>query len=178
MLTAELKERTRSAVRELRKAMKMSQPTLQRYEQLVPPRGERLTTLEKLASDNGLSDLATVFHEAIVADGGTVVVEPLIAFRSDAEKQYVAALLAVFRNEQYAENLKKVKKLLAVPLVRCLEILDEFQEHNDALQHAQELLGQGKTAEEVAVAINQPVEFVNMAAIEAMMRGIKKSLHE
>lgn len=77
----ETDQKTRDAVRSLRNRLELTQtqfaalmgvsyPSVQRYEQLVPPKGHKLARFRDLAISKGFEDLGEVFHSALVREVG------------------------------------------------------------------------------------------------------------
>src|SRR5580698_6000449 len=96
------------SVRKLREVLDLTQPqlaarldcgmsTVQRWEQVVPPRGIALVQLMKLSDAHGLTDLAQVFQAAISEELGYPVrrLSPRIPEVPPEQEGEVAALLAI-----------------------------------------------------------------------------------
>ncbi len=138
-------QQVQAAARQLRSALGLTQTefakrigkgiaTVQRYETQSAPSGPVLNRLAELAESQGLQDLAAVFRQALELNSSPALSHK-IEFKNDEERDWTAALLAAFRNPQYADSLRRVQGILKPIRERCQQILDAAQEFQDALYH-------------------------------------------
>ena len=166
----------RPAVRSLRLALKKTQtefgaligktlPTVQRYENLVPPKGSVLTRLANVAHENGLEDYARLFRLALAAEmgqqlGGPAKVIPTIEFRNDEERLWAAATLLSMRLPEFAEQAKEAKKALRTAYKLVKTRIDQGQSQVDQVIEFGRLATAGKSASEIANAMKIPESLV------------------
>jgi hypothetical protein len=77
--------------------------------------------------------------------------------KNATEQLWVAALLAVLRNPQYARTRPKLRKLLEEPAARCIGISKAKRERWEKGESAKLLLQQGTAPAEVAAVLEVPV---------------------
>ena len=135
-----------------------------------------LVRLSEVASQNNLTELANRFHDALTRELGTwdsadydLLIEP----KNDAERLYVAAVLSVLRNPQYADVLPALNKALSGAATKSIQILELASRKISLQQTARDLVKAGKTADEIAAQIEIPVEevrkFLNWVRFEELL---------
>jgi transcriptional regulator with XRE-family HTH domain len=138
--------------------------SLVRYESNRPPHGAVLARLAAIAEEHGQQECVLIFRRALAAEVGDQV-QPKIDFRSDEEREYVLALLAVFRNsDEYAEELKGVKQALKRPKGRNQKELEEWRAAEGVKRAMFKLLEEGRPIQAVADLLGVPTETVDKAA--------------
>lgn len=190
-LMHESRQKLMESVRGLRKTLDLSQtdfgirlgkslPTIQRWENTRPPAGTALAQLERLAADNGLEDLAAEFRAALASELGdwdtsefqSIGIEP----RTEIEKLWVAAVLAVLRNPQYADERAKLIRLLRSPAEACVKKLDQRQFSSRITAAIDRLLDLGVAPSAIAKDLDLPEQNIrNRQMIRNMVKRINKS---
>lgn len=98
--------------------------TVVRYELTRPPKGKALAQLEKLAADQGLTELVSVFSRALNDElglrAGHATVGSYVCPKTD--EPYLFAFCAVLERSKWAPLRRKLIKLLEKPA-------DEYREH-------------------------------------------------
>jgi len=177
------------AVKKLREALGQTQQqfaqtlntaitTIARYETGRTPKGQFLSRLEAVATQNNQIELAKVFRDGLLrqlgswdSTGYTLDLEP----RDDTERLYVASVLAVLRNEQYAKVIPKLNRALKQAATTSIDKFDWFKRNQQAKQTAKEMARAGHTPDEIATKVDIPVDevrqFLNWLRVEDLVKS-------
>jgi transcriptional regulator with XRE-family HTH domain len=175
------------AVKQLREALGQTQQqfaqtlhtaitTIARYETGRAPQGRFLARLAEVANQNNLTDLAKSFRDALTRELGvweTTGYDLLIEPKTDTERLYVAAVLAILRTPDHTSAIPPLNKVLSKAAGIAIELLSGAQKSNALRQSARELAKAGKTAEEISSHLQVPVEdvrkFLNWVRLEELI---------
>jgi transcriptional regulator with XRE-family HTH domain len=114
------RQKVMNAVRSLRLALRLNQtdfgrrlgkslPTIQRWETVLPPSGEALVQLMKLALVNKQVDMAEVFEHAISEELGHQV--PRFEILPD-EQPVIEAIISIWRIPGYEKEREQVERII------------------------------------------------------------------
>lgn len=166
-----------NAVKKLRQALRETQEafaqrlgtaksSLVRYESTRAPRGAVLAQLAAIAEEHGEHECARVFRRALAQEVGEQL-QPKIDWRTNEEREYVLALLAVLRNSEIYENeLPRIKALLDKARRENERQLEEFQTAEGVKRAMFKLLDEGKTVVYIADLLGIHVTTVEKAAAQ------------